>query len=111
MTSSLSHWFGQPKLDTTGLRWARPANHIQHGVARNGLLYMTEDRLGFEPKRIDALFGAKAASWDLSSLTDIQLTPTLRKLRVTVTTDTGRQRFLVSDGLVVYQDLRPRQSG
>jgi hypothetical protein len=44
-------------------------------------------------------------------LTDIQLTPTLRKLRVTVTTDTGRQRFLVSDGLVVYQDLRPRQSG
>ena len=70
-----------------------------------------QDRLGFEPKRIDALFGAKAASWDLSSLTDIQLTPTLRKLRVTVTTDTGRQRFLVSDGLVVYQDLRPRQSG
>lgn len=111
MTASLSHWFGQPKLDTTGLRWSRPANHIQHGVARNGLLYMTEHRLGFEPKRIDALFGAKAVSWDLSSLSDIQLTPTLRKLKIALTTDTGRQRFLVSDGLIVYHDLRSRQSG
>jgi hypothetical protein len=45
-------------------------------------------------------------SWDLSSMTDIQLTPTLRKLRVTVTTDTGRQRFIVSDALAVFNDLR-----
>jgi hypothetical protein len=48
---------------------------------------MTEDRLGFQPKRIDALFGARAVSWDLSSMTDVQLTPTLRKLRVTVAND------------------------
>ena len=111
MTAGLSRWFGQPKLDPTGLRWGRPANHIQHGVARNGLLYMTEDRLGFQPKRIDALFGARAVSWDLSSMTDVQLTPTLRKLRVTVNTDTGRQRFIVSDAVVVYNDLRSWQPG
>jgi len=111
MAAGLSRWFGQPKLDTTGLRWARPANHIQHGVARNGLLYMTEDSMGFEPKRIDAVFGARALSWSLSSITDIQLTPTLRKLRVTITTDTGRQRLLVSDALVVYNDLRSWQPG
>jgi hypothetical protein len=80
-------------------------------VARNGLLYMTEDSMGFEPKRIDAVFGARALSWSLSSITDIQLTPTLRKLRVTITTDTGRQRLLVSDALVVYNDLRSWQPG
>jgi hypothetical protein len=111
VTAGLSRWFGRPELDTTGLRWARPANHVQYGVARNGLLYMTEERLGFQPKRIDALFGARAVSWDLSSMTDVQLTPTLRKLRVTVTTDTGRQRFIVSDALVVFNDLRSWQLG
>jgi len=106
VTAGLNRWFGQPELDTTGMKWARPANHIQHGVARNGLLYMTEDGLGFEPKRIDALFGAQAMSWPLASMRNVQLTPTLRKLRVTITTDTGRQRFLVSDASVVYNDLR-----
>ena len=110
MTAGLSRWFGQPELDTTGLRWAN-RQLVQHGVARNGLLYMTEERLGFQPKRIDALFGARAVSWDLSSMTDVQLTPTLRKLRVTVTTDTGRQRFIVSDTLVVFNDLRSWQPG
>jgi hypothetical protein len=44
-------------------------------------------------------------------MTDVQLTPTLRKLRVTVTTDTGRQRFIVSDAVVVYNDLRSWQPG
>jgi hypothetical protein len=111
VTAGLSRWFGQPELDATRLRWARPANHVQHGVARSGLLYMTADSLGFQPKRIDALFGARAVSWDLSSMTDVQLTPTLRKLRVTFTTGTGRQRFIVSDALVVYNDLRSRQPG
>ena len=50
---------------------------------------MTEDTLGFEPKRIDALFGARAVSWPLSLVSEVQLTPTLRKLRVTVTTEHG----------------------
>ena len=106
MTAGLNRWFGQPKLDMSTLRWARPANHIQHGVARNGLIYMTEDVLGFEPKRIDALFGARAASWPLSSVSDVQLTPTLRRLRVRITTEEGRQRFLVSDASAIYNDLR-----
>ena len=44
-------------------------------------------------------------------MTDVQLTPTLRKLRVTFTTDTGRQRFIVSDASVVYNDLRSWQPG
>ncbi|MGO9964600.1 MAG: hypothetical protein ACLPUG_14400 [Acidimicrobiales bacterium] len=67
---------------------------------------MTEDTLGFEPKRIDALFGARAVSWPLSSVIDVQLTPTLRRLRVRVITNQGRQRFLVSDAAAVYNDLR-----
>jgi hypothetical protein len=79
---------------------------MQHRVARNGLLYRAEDRLGFQPKGIDALFGARAVSFDLSSVTDIQLTPTLRKLRVTVIADGARHRFIVMDALVVYNDLR-----
>ena len=89
----LSRWFGQPELDEAGLRWARPAHHWQRGIARGGLLFMTEERLGFVPRGIDALFGARAASWELSSITDVHLKPSLRKLRVTVTTDRGRQRL------------------
>jgi len=111
MQTRLRRWFGQPELDTPGLRWARPANHMQHGVARGGVLYVTEDRLGFQPKGIDAFFGAKAVSWDLTSMKDLQLIPTLRKLRVTVTTNTGRQRFIVTDAAVVYNDLRSWQGG
>jgi hypothetical protein len=102
----LNRWFGKPELDAAGLRWARPAHHMQHGMARGGLLYKTDDRLGFEPRRVDALFGARSRSWDLSSITDVHLKPTLRKLRVTVATDTGRHRFLVSQGAVVFNDLR-----
>jgi hypothetical protein len=106
VSAKLTHWFGQPELDTTGLRWSRPASHMQHGVARSGLLYMSEQRIGFEPRRVDALFGARAVSWDLSSLTDIELKPTLRKLHVTVVSETGRDRFIVSDALVPYHDLQ-----
>ena len=106
MTAGLRHWFGQPELDATGLRWARPASHMQSGIARSGLFYMTEQTLGFQPRRIDALFGARAVSWELTSLTDIRLTPTLRKLRVTVTHGSGRDRFIVSDALVVLRDLQ-----
>jgi hypothetical protein len=79
---------------------------MQHGVARSGLLYMSEETIGFEPRRIDALFGARAVSWDLSSLTDIELKPTLRKLHVTVITDSGRDRFIVSDALGPFHDLQ-----
>ena len=108
-STTLSRLFDQPELDTPGVQWARPANHVQHRVARSGLLYRTEDRLGFQPKGIDALLGARAVSWELSSITDVQLKPTLRRLRVTVTTDTGRQRFLTAQALVVYNDLRSWQ--
>ena len=84
MTAGLRHLFGQPELDTAQLRWARPASHMQAGIARSGLFYMTEQTLGFQPKRIDALFGAKAVSLELASLSEVRLKPTLRKLRVTV---------------------------
>jgi len=80
-------------------------------MARNGLFYLTEDALGFEPRRIDALFGARAFSWPLSSVQNVQLTPTLRKLRVAITTEAGRQRLLVSDAAVVYNDLRSLKLG
>ncbi|MGA3353544.1 MAG: hypothetical protein ABSD85_10225 [Acidimicrobiales bacterium] len=109
MSAALTRWFGQPALDTTGLRWTRPASHMQHGVARSGLFYMSEETLGFVPRRIDALFGARAVSFELATLTDIQLKPTLRKLRVTVVTDNGRDRFIVADAVVVYQDLQSWQ--
>lgn len=106
MTAILTRWFGQPELDAAEVRWSRPASHMQHGVARGGLLYMTEDALGFVPKRIDALFGAKEVSFDIDTVTDIDLKPTLRKLRVTVVRHGTRDRFIVSDALVVFQDLQ-----
>jgi hypothetical protein len=106
MTPGLARWFGQPSLDTTKLRWSRPASHMQHGVARSGLLYMSEDTLGFEPRRIDAMFGARPVSFDLAAVTDIHLKPTLRKLRVTVESNAGREKFIVSDAMVVFQDLQ-----
>ncbi len=106
MTAGLTRWFGQPTLDTTALRWSRPSSHMQHGIARSGLLYMSEERIGFQPRRIDALFGARAVSWDLGSVSDIELKPTLRKLHVTVITASGRDRFIVSDALVVFHDLQ-----
>ena len=62
---------------------------MQHGVARAGMFFMTEELLGFQPRGIDALFGARAFSWSLASLTDIALKPTLRKLRVTLLPRTG----------------------
>ena len=107
----LNRWFGRPELDEVGLRWARPAHHVQRGIARGGLLFMTEDKLGFQPRGIDALFGARAMSWDLSTMTDVHLKPSLRKLRVTVTTDSGRHRFIVTNALVVFNDLRAWRQG
>jgi hypothetical protein len=109
--TALKGWFVLPELDTAGLRWSRPASHLQHGVARTGLLYLTEDRIGFRPKGIDFRLGARAVSWELSSLRDIELKPTLRKLRVTLITESGRQRFIVSDARLVYSDLKSWQRG
>lgn len=106
MSTVMSRFFGQPKLDTTGMRWARAASHMQHGMARSGMFYMSEDALGFQPRGIDAFFGARAVSWPTASVTDIQLKPTLRKLRVTILTVNGRDRLIVSDALVVLNDLR-----
>ena len=79
---------------------------MQHGLARSGLLYMSEERIGFEPRRIDALFGARPVCYDLSAIDDIRLKPTLRKLRVTVFGPGGRERFIVSDARLVFQDLQ-----
>jgi hypothetical protein len=110
MTVQLSRWFGQPKLDLAEMRWARPASHMQHGVARTGMFFMTEEMLGFQPRGIDALFGARAFSWSLASLTDIHLKPTLRKLRVTLFTADRRDRLIVSDALVVLHDLQSCRS-
>jgi len=109
MTAGLRRWFGRPELEVTGLRWARPASHMQRGVARSGLFYMTEQSLGFVPRRIDALLGARAVSWELASLAGVRLKPTLRKLRVTVSHGSGRDRFIVSDALVVLRDLQSLQ--
>ena len=106
MTAAVTRWFGQPVIDSPGLRWTRPASHLQHGVARSGLLYMSEETLGFQPRRIDALFGARAVSFELDAVSDILLKPTLRKLRVTVVTEDGRGKFIVSDAVVVYSDLQ-----
>ncbi len=111
MPAGLSRLFGKPNLDTTGLRWARPASHMQHGIARGGTFYMSDEAFGFQPRGIDALFGARAVSWDLSSVTDLQLKPTLRKLRVTIVTAESRDRLIVSDALVVLQDLRSWHPG
>jgi hypothetical protein len=84
---------------------------MQHGVARSGLIYMSEETIGFLPRRIDALFGARPVSFELGTVTDIHLRATLRKLRVTVITADRRDRFIVSDAHLVYRDLqswRPR---
>jgi len=102
----LNRWFGRPEVPEAGLRWARPAQHPQRGLVRGGLLFMSEDRLGFVPRGIDVLLGARAQSWELSAITDVHLKPTLRKLRVTVTADSRRYRFLVADAAVVFNDLR-----
>ncbi len=102
----LTRWFGRPELNEAGLRWARPASHPQRGLVRSGLLFMTVDRLGFAPRGIDVLFGARPQSWELTAITAIKLKPTLRKLRVTVTTDSGRYRFILTDAAVVFNDLR-----
>jgi len=109
--TALKGWFVLPELDAAGLRWSRPASHLQHGVARSGLLYVTEERIGFQPKGIDARLGARAVSWELSALSDIELKPTLRKLRVTLVTESGRQRFMVSDAGLVYSDLKSWRPG
>ncbi len=108
----LNRLFDLPDVSAApGLRWARSANHMQRGIARGGALFMDEQKLGFQPRGIDALFGARAVAWDLSSITDVALKPTLRKLRVTVTTTVGKQRFIVSNPAVVFNDLQSwRQS-
>jgi hypothetical protein len=103
----LNRLFDPPDVSAIpGLRWSRSASHMQRPVARGGLLYMNERILGFQPRRIDAILGARAVTWDLSSITDVTLKPTLRKLRVTVTTISGKQRFIVSNPEVVFNDLQ-----
>ena len=79
---------------------------MQRPVARGGVLYMDEHVLGFQPRGIDALLRARAQTWELSSITDMKLKPSLRKLRVTITTAAGKQRFIVSNPAVVYNDLQ-----
>jgi hypothetical protein len=103
----LNRLFDLPDVSATpGLRWTRPASHMQRPVTRGGVLYMNEDILGFRPRGIDTLLGGRAITWDLSSITDVTLKPTLRKLRVTITTDAGKQRFIVSNPAVVFNDLQ-----
>jgi hypothetical protein len=103
----LNRLFDLPDVSATrGLRWARSANHLQRHVARGGLLFMDEQKLGFQPRGIDALFGARTLTWELASITDLALKPTLRKLRVTITTPAGKQRFIVSNPAVVFNDLQ-----
>ena len=102
----LNRLFDLPEVENRGgLRWVRPVNHMQRRIARSGVLYMDERQLGFRPRGLDAALGARSMTWDLSSITDVTLKPTLRKLRVTVTTTEGKQRFIVSDPAVVYNDL------
>lgn len=103
--------FGRPVLEVPDLRWARAASSMQHGIARSGVFFMAGDRLGFQPRRFDTILGARARTWQLSELTDIRLRPTLRKLRVTLSVGSRRDRLIVSDAVVVYRDLsalRPR---
>jgi hypothetical protein len=103
----LNRLFDLPDVTATpGLRWARSANHLQRRVARGGVLFMDEQNLVFQPRGIDALFGARTVTWELSSITDVALKPTLRKLRVTITTTAGKQRFIVSNPGVVFNDLQ-----
>lgn len=103
----LNRLFDLPDVSAIpGLRWARPASHMQRPVARGGVLYMNEQVLGFQPRGIDALLRARTVTWELSSVIDVSLKPTLRKLRVTVTTTTGKQRFIVSNPAAVFNDLQ-----
>lgn len=102
----LNRLFDLPDVSADpGLRWARAASHMQRPVARGGVLYMNEEILGFKPRGIDTILGARTGRWELSSIIDVTLKPTLRKLRVTVTTATGKQRFIVSNPAVVFNDL------
>jgi hypothetical protein len=102
----LNRLFDLPVVDDRGgLRWARPVNHMQRRIARSGVLYMDESQLGFRPRGLDAALGARPMAWDLSTIVDVTLKPTLRKLRLTVTTTEGKQRFIVSNPAVVYNDL------
>ncbi len=102
----LNRLFDLPDVSATpGLRWARPASHMQRPVARGGVLYMDEERLCFRPRGIDTILGARTVEWKLSSITDVALKPSLRKLRITVTTPSGKQRLIVSNPAVVFNDL------
>jgi hypothetical protein len=103
----LNRLFDLPDVSgAEGVRWVRPANHMQRRVARSGALFMNEEKLGFAPRGIDKILGARAVTWNLASISDIELKPTLRKLRVTVTTAAGKQRFIVSDPAIVFNDLQ-----
>jgi len=103
----LNRLFDLPDVSATpGLRWARAASHMQRPIARGGVLFMDEQRLHFQPRGIDTILGARTVTWELSSITDIALKPTLRKLRVTITTAGGKQRFIVSNPAEVFSDLQ-----
>ena len=108
----LNRLFDLPDVSASdGLRWVRPANHMQRRVARGGALYMNAHQLGFRPRGIDTLFGARAVTWELASITDIELKPTLRKLRITITTAIGKERFIVSNPEVAFNELKAWQEG
>lgn len=62
-------WIRAPRLaDSETLLWKRLANRTQGGRAIGGALYLTEQRLLFQPHRIDALTGGKAWSAPLASI-------------------------------------------
>jgi hypothetical protein len=104
--TTLSKLFALPEVSEPGVRWARPAHHLQRHRARGGLLYMTDEVLGFAPRGIDAFFGARAVTWELSSISDVALKPSLRKVRVTLETASGREHLIAANAAVVYQELQ-----
>jgi hypothetical protein len=63
-------WVGSPLLEgVEKLRWKRAANHTQGNRAVGGRLFMTNQRLIFQPNRLDA--ATKGLQWSVR-LRDVQ---------------------------------------
>ncbi|MBC7301256.1 MAG: hypothetical protein H5T78_09890 [Nocardia sp.] len=65
-------WIGEPKLTAPEtVTWKYLANRTQNSRAVGGRLYLTGERLLFEPTHIDALTGGRSWQTPLTSITAV----------------------------------------
>lgn len=69
----MGFWVPQPRLNSSeSLRWKQAANRTQGGRSVGGRLFITNERLVFQPNRFDSVTGGRSWSVGLSGIAGVR---------------------------------------